>query len=82
MGLADVGRVVDDERVSVDEPHGVGLDGVPDLLVKALGLQVAAQSVLDIAVLVLRRGDAPKSEAWREGCEATPKAAARTCAQT
>ena len=36
-----------------DEPHGVGMDGVPDLLVEALGLQVAAQSVLDVAVLVL-----------------------------
>ena len=54
MGLADVRRVVDDERVPVDEPHGVGLDGVSDLFVKSLGLQVAAQSVLDIAVLVLR----------------------------
>ena len=54
MGLADVRRVVDDERVSVDEPHGVGLDGVSDLFVKSLGLQVAAQSVLDIAALVLR----------------------------
>ena len=46
MGLADVRRVVDDERVSVDEPHGVGLDGVSDLLVKSLGLQFTVLSFL------------------------------------
>ena len=46
MGLADVGRVVDDERVPVDEPDGVGLDRVPDLLVKSLGLQFTVLSFL------------------------------------
>ena len=46
MGLADVGRVVDDERVPVDEPDGVGLNRVPDLLVKSLGLQFTVLSFL------------------------------------
>ena len=72
VGLADVRRIVDDERVPVDEPHGIGLDRVPDLLMKALGLQVAAQSVLDVAVLVLRGDGAGDVRDDRVSCRLYP----------
>ena len=58
----------DDERVPVDEPHGVGLDHVADLLMKSLGLDVAAQAVFDIAVLGFQ-GDVRKD---RVACRLYP----------